>query len=140
MKPVWIYIDPNKKVGDVDHLKVFASTDAAHEWFKKNDPDGVAFRYEVLKARVELPLESTPSDGKNKTVSNGDLTAIFYRKMRAYSECPYTGTPISIVPAGRPSGWKVVTAPYVVRRYPRCAERVEEVEKELQKIYRLAKG
>jgi hypothetical protein len=38
MKTVWIYVDTNKKVGDVDHLKVFPSTDAADRWFKKNDP------------------------------------------------------------------------------------------------------
>jgi ribosomal protein L34E len=139
MKTVWIYVDTNKKVGNVDHLKVFASTDAADRWFKKNDPAGVAFRYEVLTAEAELPVESRAAGGKKKTVSNGELTAIFYRKMRTCSECPYSGTPISIVPAGRRSEWRVLTAPYVVRRYPRCAERVEEVEKELQKFYGLAR-
>jgi hypothetical protein len=140
MKTVWIYVDTNKKVGDVDHLKVFASVDAADRWFKKNDPAGVAFRYEVLTAEAELTVESRAPGGRKKTVSNGELTAIFYRKMRAYSECPYTGTPISIVPVvGRRSEWEVLTAPYVVRRYPRCAKRVEEVEKELQKIYGLAR-
>jgi ribosomal protein L34E len=138
MKTVWIYFDTNKKVGD-DQLKVFASADAADRWLKKNDPAGVAFRYEVRKAGVIEPTLERALGGKKKNVSNGDLTAIFYRKMRACSECPYTGTPISIVPAGRGSEWKVLTAPYVVRRYPRCAERVEEVEKELQKIYGLAK-
>jgi ribosomal protein L34E len=139
MKTVWIYVDANKKVGDVDHLKVFASTKAADRWFKKNDPAGVAFRYEVLTAEAELTVESRAPSGRKKTVSNGELTAIFYRKMRTCSECPYTGTPISIIPAGRGSEWKVLTAPYVVRRYPRCADRVEEVEKELQKIYGLAR-
>jgi hypothetical protein len=139
MKTVWIYVNTNKKVGDVDHLKVFASADAADRWFEKNDPDGVAFRYEVLSSAAELTLETSAPGGKKKSVSNGELTAIFYRKLRACSECPYSGTPISIVPAGSRSEWKVLTAPYVVRRYPLCATRVEEVEKELQKIYRLAK-
>jgi hypothetical protein len=32
-----------------DHLKVFANTDAAETWFKQNDPEGVAFEYEVLE-------------------------------------------------------------------------------------------
>jgi hypothetical protein len=32
-----------KEVGDVDHLKVFASEDAANAWFAENDPGGVAF-------------------------------------------------------------------------------------------------
>ncbi|MEY2394778.1 MAG: hypothetical protein QOF94_1123 [Acidobacteriaceae bacterium] len=26
MTTVWIYVEPNKEVGDVDHLKVFATT------------------------------------------------------------------------------------------------------------------
>jgi hypothetical protein len=46
---VWIYIDPKKQVGDVDHIKVFANTDAAEEWLEENDPEGVAFEYEVLE-------------------------------------------------------------------------------------------
>jgi len=140
MKTVWIYVDTSKKVGDADHLKVFANADAADRWFQKNHPLGVAFRYEVLKDAVQPDdLESGPPGGKKKNISNGTLTAIFFRKMRTYSECPYSGTPIAIVPAGSPSGWKVLTAPYVVRRYPRCAERVEQVEKELQEMYRLTK-
>jgi len=46
---VWIYVDTNKQVGDVDHLKVFATPEAADEWFKDNDPEGVVFGYEVIE-------------------------------------------------------------------------------------------
>jgi hypothetical protein len=46
---VWIYVDTSKDVGDVDHLKVFASKDAADTWLQENDPEGVAFEYEVLE-------------------------------------------------------------------------------------------
>ncbi|WP_197423054.1 hypothetical protein [Bradyrhizobium valentinum] len=49
MTPVWIYVDTSRQVGDCDHLKVFANRDAADEWFAKNDPEGVAFEYEVLE-------------------------------------------------------------------------------------------
>ena len=50
MSSVWIYVDTNKEVGDKNHLKVFATTDAAEEtWFAENDPEGVAFEYEVLE-------------------------------------------------------------------------------------------
>jgi hypothetical protein len=49
MNTVWIYTDTSKQVGDRDHLKVFASSDAADEWFEQNDPEGVAFEYEVLE-------------------------------------------------------------------------------------------
>ena len=46
---VLIYVDTNKQVGDADHLKVFANFDAAETWFEENDPEGVAFEYEVLE-------------------------------------------------------------------------------------------
>ena len=46
---VWIYVDPSKEVGDVDHLKVFASLHAAEIWLEENDPEGVAFEYVVLE-------------------------------------------------------------------------------------------
>jgi hypothetical protein len=39
MTTVWVYVDTSKEVGDRDHLKVFATPDAADEWFKENDPE-----------------------------------------------------------------------------------------------------
>jgi hypothetical protein len=38
-----------KEVVDVDYLKVFANREAAERWFEENDPEGVAFEYEVLE-------------------------------------------------------------------------------------------
>jgi hypothetical protein len=139
-KTVWIYVDTNKKVGDVDHLKVFASIAAANRWFKQNDPEGVASRYEVLNARTDSSLEISVDIGQKKNVSNGDLTTIFFRRMRACSECPYSGTPVAIVPSGGRYGWKALTAPYLNKRYPLCVKRVEEVERELQRMYGLKGG
>ncbi len=49
MITVSIYVDTRKQVGDVDHLKVFANDDAAETWPQENDPEGVAFEYEVLE-------------------------------------------------------------------------------------------
>jgi hypothetical protein len=45
---VWIYVNTCREVGTKDHVKVFATTDAAEKWFEENDPEGVAFEYEVL--------------------------------------------------------------------------------------------
>jgi hypothetical protein len=42
----WV-CDARKLVGDKDHLKVFANEAAAERWLAKNDPEGVAFVYEV---------------------------------------------------------------------------------------------
>jgi hypothetical protein len=44
---VWISVDRSKPAGDPEHLKVFASEDAADRWFAENDQEGVAFKYEV---------------------------------------------------------------------------------------------
>ena len=46
---VLIYVNTSKQVGDPDHLKVFANPDAAETWFAENDPEGVAFEYEVME-------------------------------------------------------------------------------------------
>jgi hypothetical protein len=48
---VFVYINTSKQVGDAEHVKVFATTDAAEKWFKENDPEEVAFEYEVLPTR-----------------------------------------------------------------------------------------
>ena len=45
---VLIYVDTSKQVGDPDHIEVFANQDAADTWFAENDPEGVAFEYEIL--------------------------------------------------------------------------------------------
>ena len=45
---VFVYVNTCKKVGDVEHIKVFANVDAAEKWFEENDPEGIAFEYEVL--------------------------------------------------------------------------------------------
>jgi hypothetical protein len=46
---VLIYVNISKQVGDTEHLKMFANVDAAEKWFEENDPEGVAFEYEVLE-------------------------------------------------------------------------------------------
>jgi len=52
---VWIYVDTSRDVGDAEHLKVFANEAAAEARFtearfRENDPEGAAFRYEVIGA------------------------------------------------------------------------------------------
>jgi hypothetical protein len=46
---VFVYVNTSKQVGDAEHIKVFATTDAAEKWFEENDPEGVAFEYAVLE-------------------------------------------------------------------------------------------
>jgi hypothetical protein len=56
---VWIYVDTNKDVGDKDHLKVFATADAAEAWFAENDPEGVAFEYSVIGTESARALSTS---------------------------------------------------------------------------------
>ena len=42
-------VDTSKRVADPDHLKVFANADAAEAWFAENDPECVAFEYEMIQ-------------------------------------------------------------------------------------------
>jgi hypothetical protein len=48
MTTVWVYVDTNHEVGHPDHLKLFATQEAADEWFQANDPEGVAYGYELI--------------------------------------------------------------------------------------------
>ena len=49
---VLIYVDTSKQIGDLDHLKVFTNADAAEAWFAENDPEGVAFEYDVIRPPI----------------------------------------------------------------------------------------
>jgi hypothetical protein len=46
---VVVYVNSSKQVGHSEHIKVFATTDAAETWFEENDAEGAAFEYEVLE-------------------------------------------------------------------------------------------
>jgi hypothetical protein len=46
---VFVCVNTSKRIGDKDHIKVFANVDAAETWVRENDPGGVAFEYEVLE-------------------------------------------------------------------------------------------
>ncbi|MCK1741226.1 hypothetical protein IVA80_10175 [Bradyrhizobium sp. 139] len=46
---VFVYLNTAKQVGDIDHIRVFATVDAAETWFEENDRDGVAFEYDVIR-------------------------------------------------------------------------------------------
>lgn len=46
---VFVYVNTSKQVGDAEPVKVFANQDAAETWFEENDPEGVAFEYEVIE-------------------------------------------------------------------------------------------
>lgn len=44
MRTVWIYENGKE-------MKVFATEQGARDWIEKNDPEGVAFKHDVLEQR-----------------------------------------------------------------------------------------
>lgn len=48
-KTVWVCVDTSNVVGDGGHLKLVASLKFAQAWLADNDPEGVAFEYEVYQ-------------------------------------------------------------------------------------------
>jgi hypothetical protein len=39
---------PANTVGDLNHVKIYASEDTAEKWFRQDTLEGVAFEYEIL--------------------------------------------------------------------------------------------
>jgi hypothetical protein len=71
-----------------------------------------------------------------KTISNGDLAALFTERLKSFAGCP-VGVTIAIVPG--PDGWQAVTSHHTRTKFPLCARRVQAIQKQLRKIYNLAK-
>jgi hypothetical protein len=85
---------------------------------------------------VLLFRESRRKKVAKKTISNGDLVALFTERLKSSADCP-VGVTIAIVPA--PDGWQAMTSYHTRTKFPLCAKRVEVIQKQLRKIYSLAK-
>jgi hypothetical protein len=55
----FVYLNTSKQVDDAEHVKVYAATDVVEKWFEENDPEGVAFEYEVLECTTYVVPELT---------------------------------------------------------------------------------
>ncbi len=82
------------------------------------------------------------SDGakmrRRKKISSTDLNYIFQENLKLYEEYPFLGIPIAIVPAE--DGWMAVMTAKDRKRRSEWIERVESVQRELQKTYELRKS
>jgi hypothetical protein len=82
-RTVWLYLDDyqdgrTRTIGEPGWIKVFASADTADRWFKENDPEGVAWEYEVDGGPAEgsVWLYSPDPDSRDVSAQNpggGDL-------------------------------------------------------------------
>jgi hypothetical protein len=95
---------------------------------------------EAEAARPKADRKDAKRGSMPKTpISSTDLTALFVERLMRFSECP-DGILIAIVPGGaKGSGWSVVMNAGQRKRFPQCVGRIQIMEKQLRRIYVLAK-
>jgi hypothetical protein len=69
-------------------------------------------------------------------ISNADLIWVFTEKLKPFRDCAPTIS-IAIVPSE--DGWTAIASRNDRSHHPRCAQRMEQVQRELREIYVLAK-
>jgi len=69
-------------------------------------------------------------------ISSTDLIWVFIEKLKSFGDCALT-VAIAILPTE--NGWRAITSRKDHRAHPRCAKRIERVQKQLRQIYVLAK-
>ncbi len=69
-------------------------------------------------------------------ISNSDLMMIALQRLRKHDDCP-TNLTIAIVPAGA-DDWSILTNFQTRKRYPELGKRIQSLQRELGKRYRLS--
>ena len=69
-------------------------------------------------------------------ISNSDLVWVFTEKLRSFNECA-ASISIAIVPSN--DGWSAIESWRHRKTHPRCAKRIEQVQRELRENYVLAR-
>jgi hypothetical protein len=69
-------------------------------------------------------------------ISNADLVWVFSERLRSFNEC---AAPISIAIVPNKDGWTAIASRRDRITHPRCAKRIEQVQRELRELYILAK-
>jgi hypothetical protein len=70
-------------------------------------------------------------------ISSTDLNFLFQEGLKGFEEYPFHGIPIAIVPTDR--GWMAVMPARDRKHRPEWIEKIEAIEKRLQKTYALEK-
>jgi hypothetical protein len=87
-RTVWLYLDDyengvSRTMGDPEWVKVFASGGAADAWLQDNDPEGVAWEYEVEGGSAEGSVWLCLSDPASRAIGEPDWIKLFASKERA---------------------------------------------------------
>jgi hypothetical protein len=81
-RTVWMYLNDHddrtsRMIGDSQWVKVFASADAAEKWLNENDPEGVAWEYELEGRRGERSIWLYSSDPASRAIGDPDWVKLF---------------------------------------------------------------
>ncbi|MDE5463653.1 hypothetical protein [Bradyrhizobium sp. CSS354] len=80
-RTVWLYLDYHDRappiMEDPGCVKVFASADVAERWFKENDPEGVAWEYEVEGGRARGSVWLHSHDPDSRDIGDVDWVRLF---------------------------------------------------------------
>jgi hypothetical protein len=68
-----------------------------------------------------------------KAISSTDLIWIFHENLKEFDDCP-ASVSIAIVPTPV-VGWTALISPRQRAQHPRCARRIEEIQKQLREIH-----
>ena len=71
-------------------------------------------------------------------ISSTDLNWIFQEKLKSFDDYPFHGIPIAIVPDSE-HGWMAVMTQRDRKFRPQWIERIEVIQKDLQRAYVLAR-
>ena len=69
-------------------------------------------------------------------ISNSDLTWIFAERLKEFEECPPRMS-FAIVPDAK-AGWSAIASRGWRAENPLCQRRIETVQRQLRRVYRLA--
>ena len=69
-------------------------------------------------------------------ISNADLVWVFTEKLKSFRD---VAPAISIAIVPNKDGWTAIASRIDRNHHPRCAKRIEQVQRELREIYVLAK-
>ena len=87
-RTVWLYLDDYQDgrthaAGEPGWIKVFASADVADRWFRENDPEGVAWEYEVNGGPAAGSVWLYSPDPGSRDVGDVDWVRLFASKESA---------------------------------------------------------
>jgi hypothetical protein len=91
--------------------------------------------YPAPAVHFNLPLKHSGVRMAKIKISNADLVWVFAERLRPFSEYDHVPS-VAIVPAEK--GWMVVTNARLRNSHPLLAKRIDQIQKQLRKVYALA--